>query len=107
MRRRALRILVLLWLGWYLWGPVDPVFDFWDTPRQQLCDMVRMAGGVVALMGVGLATASIQIRKLCDRFRLAARAPHGVIARQPQPAPVALLPIPSQSAHSPPIPLRI
>lgn len=107
MRTRALRIAILLWLGWYLWGPVDQVVDFWDTPRQQLCDMVRAAGGVVVLMGAGVAVARMQTRKLHDRFRRAARTLRGVIDRRPEATAVVLVPTRSHLAHAPPISLRI
>lgn len=107
MKRRVVRVFIVLWLGWYLWGPVDPAVDWWDTPRQTMADMVRAAGGMVVLMGAGLALAFMQMRKLRDRFRRAAHAPNGVVARRADPAPPPFLGTPIRPAHSPPIPLRI
>jgi hypothetical protein len=107
LKGRILRILVLLWLGWYLWGPVDPVVDWWDSPRQTMSDMVRAAGGVVALMGVGLATALLQSRKLRERFRMTSHTALGFVACLAAPATVTRPSIPSQVIHGPPVPLRI
>ena len=102
-----LRILVLLWLAWYVWGPIDPAVDWWDTPRQTMADMVRAAGGVVVLMGSGFAIALLQSRKLRDRFRLYAHARLSLAVCSVQLVTVALLSIPAQPIHAPPIPLRI
>jgi len=33
MKRSAAKLFVLLWLGWYLSGPVAETIDFWDTPQ--------------------------------------------------------------------------
>jgi hypothetical protein len=107
MKTRILRILVLLWLAWYIWGPVDPAVDWWDTPRQTMADMVRAAGGVAALMGSGFAIALLQNRKLRDRFRLYSHARLGLFVRSVQRVTVALLSIPAQPIHAPPVPLRI
>lgn len=107
MKGRILRIFVLLWLAWYIWGPVDPVVDFWDTPRQTMADMVRAAGGVVVLMGAGFAIALLQSRKLRDRFRLDSHARLSLIVRSVQPAAVTFLSIPASPIHAPPVPLRI
>lgn len=107
MRLRVLRIAILLWMAWYVWGPVDQVVDFWDTPRQQLCDMVRAAGGVVVLMAAGVAVARMQNRRLRDSFRLAARTLRGVIDCRPELVSMVPVPIQSHLGHAPPISLRI
>lgn len=108
MRRRIWRILLLLWLAWYAWGPVDQVADFWDTPFQQLCDMVRSAGGFVVLMGAGVALALAQLRKLRERFRRAARQlARATMTPRPESAPLLFAMLPFQPAHAPPLPLRI
>jgi hypothetical protein len=108
MRRRVWRILLLLWLAWYAWGPVDQLADFWDTPFEQLCDMVRSAGGFVVLMGAGVVVALVQLRKLRERFRRAARQrARGTTIQRPESAPLVLTSLPFQPAHAPPVPLRI
>lgn len=61
MKKRWLSLAVLLWLGWYVSGPVAETFDYWDTPRQEFHDITRNAGGGIALVaavfGLGLAAA--------------------------------------------------
>ncbi|TAM80132.1 MAG: hypothetical protein EPN47_16710 [Acidobacteria bacterium] len=107
LKGRMLRLLVLLWLGWYLWGPVDPVVDWWDTPSQTMSDMVRAAGGVVALIGAGLATALLQSRKLGKRFRMTSKTAPGIVACLFAPAVVMRFSTSFQGMHGPPVPLRI
>ena len=107
MKGRILRVFVLLWLAWYIWGPVDPIVDWWDTPRQTMADMVRAAGGMVVLMGAGFATARLQGRRLRDAFRLHSHTMLSFVVRSVQRLTVALLSIPVQPAHAPPAPLRI
>ena len=107
MKRRALRILILLWLGWYLSGPVAEVVDFWDTPPEEMSDIARVAGGVVALVGAGLAITLAHIRKLGQRFRLASRLAlrYIVLSIESRLSPLAA--VPWLPPHSPPIALRI
>jgi hypothetical protein len=107
MKGRMLRILVLLWLAWYIWGPVDPAVDWWDTPRQTMADMVRAAGGTVVLMGAGLAMAQLQGRRLRDGFRQYSHATLSLVMHSVQSVTVAFLCIPTQRIHAPPVPLRI
>ena len=107
MKRRVVRVFVVLWLGWYLWGPVDPAVDWWDSPRQTMADMVRAAGGTAALMGAGVAMALLQSRKLRDGFRLCSHAMLSLVVRSVQRVTVAFLSIPEQPIHAPPVPLRI
>jgi hypothetical protein len=107
MKRRMVRVFVVLWLGWYLWGPVDPAVDWWDTPSQTMADMVRAAGGMVVLMGAGFAMARLQGRRLRDGFRLYSHATLSLVIRSVQRVTVAFLFIPAQPTHAPPVPLRI
>jgi len=107
VKRRTLRIFVLLWLGWYLWGPVDPAVDWWDTPRQTMADMVRAAGGMVVLMGAGFDMAQLQGRMLREGFRQYSHATLSLVVRPFQRVTTACLSIPSQQIQAPPVPLRI
>lgn len=107
MKKRTFRFSVLLWLGWYLWGPVDPAVDWWDPPREHMSDMVRAAGGKVALMGAGFALALVQSRRLRDRFRTSSRTASGFVASLAAPVIASHLSVPSPAIHSPPVPLRI
>ena len=107
MGQRVLRIFVLLWLGWYLSGPMDQMVDFWDTPPQEMNDIVRSAGGVVALVGTALAVTLGLIRRLTRRYRLPLRRLLERIAiRIEHTLPDVSLAILNPS-HSPPIHLRI
>ena len=107
MKRRAIRLLVLLWLGWYISGPAFETVDFWDSPQEELSDVVRSAGGFVALIGVVLCFAIGLFRKLRDGCLAAARA----IRHKALPFILQPLVFPpfatSTIAHSPPTPLRI
>lgn len=102
-----LRIFVLLWLAWYIWGPVDPMVDFWDSPRQTMADMERAAGGVVVLIAAGFVMAKLLSRNLRERFRLASHTALGLIVCPAQVATASHFSIPYQLIHSPPVPLRI
>jgi hypothetical protein len=107
MKRRVLRILVLLWLGWYVSGPAAEMVDFWDTPPQELHDIARSAGGMVALIGTALAIVLSQIRKLRERLKIPALPARTLIALAIERPLAAVTPAIILSAHSPPIPLRI
>jgi hypothetical protein len=67
MKRRALRITVLLWLGWYLSGPVCETFDFWDPPRAEVHDIQGNAGGAAVIVAAIFCFALFLIRKLRER----------------------------------------
>jgi hypothetical protein len=67
MKRRALRIAVLIWLGWYLSGPVCETFDFWDPPRAEMHDVRRNAGGYLTLVAAAFGLAAFFIRKWRQR----------------------------------------
>lgn len=102
-----MRVFVLLWLGWYLSGPAAEMVDFWDTPRQEMSDIVRVGGGLVALVGMALAIALDQVRGLSKRFGLALRALPGLsvirVERALREAALIIL----NPFHSPPVQLRI
>jgi hypothetical protein len=109
MKARVIRIFVLLWLSWYIWGPVDPMVDFWDTPRQTMSDMERAASGIVVLMAAGFAVALLQRRNLRDRFRFYSHITLGLVASASDPITLLCLSISFslQPIHSPPVLLRI
>jgi hypothetical protein len=110
MKGRLLRIFVLLWLACYVWGPLDPVVDCWDSPRQTMSDMERTANGAVVLIAAAFAFAPLHIRKLRERFQRSLRAVRTVVAAPGgslRPVFAALAPIIVQPIHAPPVPLRI
>jgi hypothetical protein len=67
MRVRALRIVILLWMGWYLTGPLAETVDRWDGPRQEIHDILFNAGGGVTLVACAFSLAVLQARKLRER----------------------------------------
>ena len=70
MTRRALRILILLWLGWYLSGPLCETIDFWDTPPEEMRDVMRSAGGAATLVAAIFCFGMLLFRKWRERCSL-------------------------------------
>jgi hypothetical protein len=108
MKRRALRILVLLWLGWYISGPVCEAIDSWDPPREEMHDVARSAGGVATLLASIFCLAILLFRKWCERYLFPARSVCGGL----KPLTFQLLSFGGvgrpASFHSPPLsPLRV
>lgn len=107
VKRRLLRIIVLLWIGWYAVGPAAETFDYWDGPHQELHDILFNAGGGVTLVACAFALVIFQARKLRERYsrpRSFGRAQVVDAAFAPLISELRLLPA---SIHSPPVPLRI
>ena len=107
MRRRLLRMIVLLWIGWYLSGPAAETFDYWDGPHAEAHDILFNAGGGVTLVACAFSLVVLQAKKLremCSLPDVGGRAP--AVAASRISLPVHLLPLPA-SNHSPPTPLRI
>lgn len=108
VKRYALRIAVLLWLGWYLAGPVCETIDFWDPPRSEMTDVKRNAGGFVTLIAAIFCCAIFFVRKWRERCSFLP----GVLRRRLLPLIFYLsmfaMPAAPASSHSPPLlPLRI
>ena len=107
MRGRLLRMMVLLWLGWYVSGPLEETFDFWDSPQEEMADVARSAGELVALLGVAVAVSVRQLRKLRERWRLLARSIRRRFPPVIGPALLSAPPLSFRSGCRPLIPLRI
>jgi hypothetical protein len=107
MRRRALRIIILLWLGWYLAGPLAEVVDRWDGPRQEIHDIDFNLGGGATLVAAVFCFAVFWIRKLRERCTDLARTFCRQLPSLRLPQCLALGPALSLDIHSPPFPLRI
>ncbi len=107
VKRRLFKILVLLWFGWYLSGPVAELIDSWDPPREEMHDVMRNAGGLTTLLVVGVCfglAAFGKFRECCKYFaRRIGRRLSFLILELPTFLSVTV-PVPT---HSPPIPLRI
>jgi hypothetical protein len=67
MKDRTIRLIMLLWLGWYLSGPMCEMVDRWDGPRQELSDIFFHAGGGLVI----LAAAALVGPRLLKRLRQA------------------------------------
>ncbi|MGH9470032.1 MAG: hypothetical protein ACRD1N_06800 [Terriglobia bacterium] len=108
MRQRALRIAVLLWLGWYLSGPLCETFDFWDPPRAEVHDIQRNAGGAVGLVAAIFGFAIFLIRKWRERCSFLPEVLRGCFLSLSFYLPIFAVPTTPASSHSPPLlPLRI
>jgi hypothetical protein len=108
MRGHAIRIIVLLWLGWYLSGPLAATIDRWDGPREETHDIEFNAGGGVVLIAAVFCFAILLAKKFRERFLSPFRnvweavAPDLVFAR----LGIYLL-ANLDCSHSPPFPIRI
>ncbi len=108
MRRRALRIAVLVWLGWYLSGPVCETFDFWDPPRAEVHDVKRNAGGYVTLVAAFFCFAVFLSRKFRERCSFVPTVIQFSLPSLSFWLPDFGIPATPASCHSPPLsPLRI
>src|SRR5262245_15016924 len=54
MKRLALKGLIFLWLGWYLSGPIVETIDTWDSPQNEMQDVLFNAGGAITLIALAL-----------------------------------------------------
>jgi hypothetical protein len=75
MKQRRIRLLMLLWLGWYISGPLDTTADFWGSPQEEISDIiVRSTGGAVILVGAVLCIGLAVFRKLMEHCSFLANA---------------------------------
>ena len=63
MNRQVLRVLFFFWLGWYLSGPLFEMVDRWDTPQEEMSDVVWSASGAVSLVAAGMCIGILVFRK--------------------------------------------
>lgn len=102
-----LRILVLLWLGWYLSGPVAETIDFWDPPTEEMHDVLRNAAGTAVLVAAAVCIGIVLLRKLREGFEYLAQAFRQHSLPLTSTTPVYLPLTAPFATHSPPLPLRI
>lgn len=107
MKRRGLKFLLLVLIGWYVAGPVAETLDHWDSVLAETADTARCAGGAMTLVIGGIAVALSLLRQLKARCAFRARA-------LPGPSQPALSPLwlpggitLASVYHSPPVPLRV
>ena len=107
MKRRALKVFVLLWFGWYLSGPVAETIDFWDPPTEEMRDVQGNAGGAMVLVAAAVCIGILLLRKSRALFRQIAELVHqhlSALTWSPSVCPPQTLSVPT---HSPPLLLRI
>jgi len=107
MRRRIMKLLVLLWLGWYLSGPLAQFVDSWDSPQEEIGDIARSAGGVVTLLAGVICFGIALFRRWRDGCLHLARAVRRLRLSVGFKPPIFRALTPSLAVHSPPLPLRI
>jgi hypothetical protein len=73
MKLSWLRLLVLLWLGWYISGPLCETVDTWDAPHEELRDIAFNAGGALGLMAAAFSAGAAVLRKVRQLCRAATR----------------------------------
>ena len=66
MSGRFLRVLFLIWLCWYLAGPLFETFDFWDTPQEEMTDIASSASGALIWAAAGVSFGILLLRRLCQ-----------------------------------------
>ena len=107
MRRRTTKLLVLLWLGWYLSGPVAQFVDSWDSPQEEIGDIARSAGGAVTLLAGVICFGIALFRRWRDRWLGFARTARRLCLPLGPATPDFPFPAPFYIIHAPPPPLRI
>jgi hypothetical protein len=65
MSGRSLRVLFLIWLCWYLTGPLFETFDFWDTPQEEMADIASSTAGVLIWAAAAVCVGIWLSRHLC------------------------------------------
>lgn len=66
MKGRAVRLITLLWLGWYLSGPMCETVDRWDGPRQELGDVLFHAGGALVILAAATLVGPRLLKRLSE-----------------------------------------
>ena len=107
VKGRLLKIIILLWAGWFLSGSVAETIDSWDSPRDEMQDVVVNAGGLATLFAAGVCLALAELRKLREKLEYPAhlREPR-VCSLIHRPLALLAFQVPTPE-HSPPTPLRI
>ena len=98
---------MLLWMGWYVSGPVAETLDHWDGPHQEIHDILFNAGGGVTLVACAFSLVILQARKLKELFSLPRNSERAPIAGGTLRPVIAELCCSPALIHSPPFPLRV
>src|SRR5262245_59212200 len=65
MSAHFFRILFLIWLGWYITGPLAETFDFWDTPQEEMSDLASSLDGALVWAAAAICLAILVSREFC------------------------------------------
>lgn len=82
------KALFLLWAMWYISGPVAATIDVWDSPREEIRDVQRNAGGAVVLFAAAVCIGLMLLRRSSERLRFFASV---IRQRLSPPAPPPLV----------------
>jgi hypothetical protein len=67
MRSRCLKLALVIFVGWYVSGPLFMTFDWWDNAAEETQDIARSAGGITAIVGAAFLAGLTAFKKLSDR----------------------------------------
>ena len=48
------KVLIFLWLGWYLSGPIVETIDTWESPQNEMQDVIFNAAGMLTLIALAV-----------------------------------------------------
>jgi len=65
MSAHFFRIVFVIWLGWYLTGPLAETFDFWDTPQEEMGDLASSLDGALVWAAAAICLAILVSRQFC------------------------------------------
>src|SRR5439155_19585710 len=65
MSAHFFRIVFVIWLGWYLTGPLAETFDFWDTPQEEMGDLASSLDGALVWAAAAICLAIVVSRQFC------------------------------------------
>jgi hypothetical protein len=54
MNKFMLNGLIFLWLGWDLSGPIVEMIDTWESPQNEMQDVIFNAGGALTLIALAV-----------------------------------------------------
>src|SRR5215475_8906880 len=54
MKKFVLKGLIFLWLGWYLSGPIVETIDTWESPQNEMQDVIFNAAGALTLIALAV-----------------------------------------------------
>lgn len=74
MKRRGIKLLVAVLIGWCVAAPLIELADSWVGPKVEIFDIARCVGASAAIAAAGLAIGTLLVRTLAKRQSSKARA---------------------------------